>query len=222
MRAHAFEITVNARICFSTRMRVCVHSRRIYSLWHVRVVQPLKTYQSSATELASTLDPIRVYNYRYPPSCSIVQDGSIFRYRCDRRWAAGFIGFPREMNFARSIVPNYAPCLATNYALPFISSSFVSFFSFFITVLTRWRKCCCWLGWFIFFFFKFSLPSNGNYYYTRRAKFPKFILNKFPIYSIGFAISAIFEISMRTHYNFSPVEISFFFINRLFGADVTK
>lgn len=75
-------------------------------------------------------NPIRVYNYRYPPSCSIVQDGSIFRYRCDRRWAAGFIGFPREMNFARSIVPNYAPCLATNYALPFISSSFVSFFSF--------------------------------------------------------------------------------------------
>lgn len=41
--------------------------------------------------------------------------------------------------------------------------------------------------------------------------FQKFILNKFPIYSIGFAISAIFEISMRTHYNFSPVEISFFF-----------
>lgn len=219
MRAHAFEITVNARICFSTRMRVCVHSRRIYSLWHVRVVQPLKTYQSSATELASTLYactitviPRLARSYRTAQSFG----------RCDRRWAAGFIGFPREMNFARSIVPNYAPCLATNYALPFISSSFVSFFSFFITVLTRWRKCCCWLGWFIFFFFKFSLPSNGNYYYTRRAKFPKFILNKFPIYSIGFAISAIFEISMRTHYNFSPVEISFFFINRLFGADVTK
>lgn len=128
MRAHAFEITVNARICFSTRMRVCVHSRRIYSLWHVRVLQPLKTYQSSATELASilyactiTVIPRLARSYRTAQSFG----------RCDRRWAAGFIGFPREMNFARSIVPNYAPCLATNYALPFISSSFVSFFSFF-------------------------------------------------------------------------------------------
>lgn len=113
---------------------VCVHSRRIYSLWHVRVLQPLKTYQSSATELASTLYactitviPRLARSYRTAQSFG----------RCDRRWAAGFIGFPREMNFARSIVPNYAPCLATNYALPFISSSFVSFFSFFITVLTR-------------------------------------------------------------------------------------
>lgn len=43
---------------------VCMQSCRIYSLWHVRVLQPLKTYQSSGSALlwlrTSTL---RVYDY---------------------------------------------------------------------------------------------------------------------------------------------------------------
>lgn len=130
MRAHAFEITVNARICFSTRMRVCALAEDIFALARSSGATT-KNLPILGHRAGFNPRPYTRVQLRYPPSCSIVQDGSIFRYRCDRRWAAGFIGFPREMNFARSIVPNYAPCLATNYALPFISSSFVSFFSFF-------------------------------------------------------------------------------------------
>lgn len=39
--------------------RVCIHSCRIYSLWHVRVLQPLKTYQSSGTTLCLQSSTLR-------------------------------------------------------------------------------------------------------------------------------------------------------------------
>lgn len=111
----------NSLVSISARVCACVHSRRIYSLWHVRVLQPLKTYQSSANraQLASTLDPATAV--KTPPRLARDRTG-----RQDLSIDAGLIGFPpREMNFARSI-PNYI-CLATNYASPFVFSPFVSF-----------------------------------------------------------------------------------------------
>lgn len=92
----------NSLVSISARVCACVHSRRIYSLWHVRVLQPLKTYQSSANraQLASTLDPATAV--KTPPRLARDRTG-----RQDLSIDAGLIGFPpREMNFARSI-PNY-------------------------------------------------------------------------------------------------------------------
>lgn len=86
----------NSLVSISARVCACVHSRRIYSLWHVRVLQPLKTYQSSANraQLASTLDPA----VKTPPRLA--------RDRTGRQDLSIDSRSHREMNFARSI-PNY-------------------------------------------------------------------------------------------------------------------
>lgn len=183
MRAHAFKITVNARICFSTRARVCTRGGYIRSgtfEWCKNL--PILGHRAGfnprpCTRVQLPLSPVLLDRTGRLNLSAVAID-------------AGFIGFPREMNFARSIVPNYAPCLATNYVpLPFISSSFVSFF-----FLSRgineyiWRVNCMVKKILLLTRIIYILPLSFSSsivkwnYHTRGAKFQ---LNKFPIYSIG-------------------------------------
>ena len=108
--AHTFSKSERERIHCYLFQHACMHSRRIYSLWHVRVLQPLKTYQSNRARLASILQLSLKPRLARSRSCKTTRSFGC----CDKRG-------PFLMNFAPSIP--IIVCLATNYAFPFIFSS---------------------------------------------------------------------------------------------------